>query len=150
MAIPRSLTDVERMSKRSASPGPRPGSKPELEVLEDRQAPAPVQTAPPGNAAPVAAVVPPSAAAPANTLAPAPVTPAPVAEAVFSTPAALDPLMSQVGRFPEASFQMPTSGAHSDAPPAGDSTALLLPASETPVPSTEESAAPADDSIWYT
>jgi hypothetical protein len=136
------------MSKRSAPSG----SKPELEVLEDRQAPGTLQTAPPGTGAATTAVAPPGVREVVNQAPPSVASTAnvPAAEAVFSTPAALNPLLSQVGRFPEPSFQLPTSGAHTDGPPAGEPTALLQPAVDVPVPTTEESAAAADDSVWYT
>jgi hypothetical protein len=145
---PTFIREGKPMNKRSTPSGQQAGSKPALEALEDRQAPAPLQAVA-GDTTASAAVTGVILTAQQPTITPAAIA-QPGTELIFSTPAALDPLLAQMGRFPTPSFAFPASGGHGQSPSLAESTAFFqAPSEPTGAPPAEDVAAAGDDLVWY-
>jgi hypothetical protein len=139
-------------------------TRPDLEALEDRLAPAPLP-ATPGEVVTPAAVAPLAAG---NALEPAPVpgrlfttvaTPAlPVGatatgsgQLFFSVPPPPNPLVTQSGRFAEPALRFPPSGGAGEHIAAPEPSAQQPTTGSVPTPevTTEETATSPEEPMWY-
>ncbi len=107
--------------------------RPALEALEDRLVPAPAPVAAPGVF--ITLVAP--------TGGPA----APGGQLFLSPPAALDPLMTGIGRLPQSTLSFPASGGGDTAvfPDLASLLPSLLPADSAPA----DTAAAVEEPVWY-